>query len=161
VGVCLIASSAAGAASVNAVDDYIQSTMKSNMVPGVSIVVRRDGHVIKSQGYGYANRELQTRAITDTIDRSDSMGKQFTAAGILLLVEDGMLSLDDHLAKFSPGGPPSWHRITVRQLLTHTSGMKDYSCARIGTKASSSRSPRRSRSTSSPARSGVTATRAT
>jgi CubicO group peptidase (beta-lactamase class C family) len=54
------------------------------------------------------------------------MGKQFTAAGILLLVEDGKLSLDDRLAKFFPDGPPSWHQITIRQLLAHTSGIKDY-----------------------------------
>ena len=117
----------AGPASSDAVDDYIQATMKAGKIPGVSIVVRRDGKVIKSQGYGYANLEHEVPATADTIYQSGSMGKQFTAAGILLLVEDGKLSLDDRLAKFYPDGPPSWHRITVRQLLTHTSGIKDYS----------------------------------
>ncbi len=116
-----------GPASSDVVDDYVQATMKAAKIPGVSIVVRRDGKVVKSQGYGFANLEHQVPATADTIYQSGSMGKQFTAAGILLLVEDGKLSLDDHLAKFYPDGPPSWHRITVRQLLAHTSGIKDYS----------------------------------
>lgn len=116
-----------GPASADAVDDYVQATMKAGKIPGVSIVVRRDGQVIKSRGYGFANLEHQVPATEDTIYQSGSMGKQFTAAGILLLVEDGKLSLDDRLAKFYPDGPPSWHRITIRQLLAHTSGIKDYS----------------------------------
>lgn len=117
----------AGAASADAVDDYVQATIRASRIPGVSIVVRRDGKVIKSQGYGFANLEHQVPATADTIYQSGSMGKQFTAAGILLLAEDGKLSLDDRLAKFFPEGPSSWHRITIRQLLTHTSGIKDYS----------------------------------
>jgi len=116
-----------GAASADAVDDYVQATMRSGKIPGVSIVVRRDGKVAKSQGYGFASLEHQVPATADTIYQSGSMGKQFTAAGILLLVEDGKLSLDDRLTKFFPEGPSSWHRITVRQLLAHTSGIKDYS----------------------------------
>jgi CubicO group peptidase (beta-lactamase class C family) len=117
----------AAPASSDAVDDYVRASLEANKIPGVSIVVRRDGKVVKSQGYGFANLEHQVPATADTIYQSGSMGKQFTAAGILLLVEDGKLSLDDRLAKFFPDGPSSWHRITIRQLLTHTSGIKDYS----------------------------------
>ncbi|MBM3496416.1 MAG: beta-lactamase family protein, partial [Armatimonadetes bacterium] len=94
-----------GAASADAVDDYVQATMRSGKIPGVSIVVRRDGKVAKSQGYGFASLEHQVPATADTIYQSGSMGKQFTAAGILLLVEDGKLSLDDRLTKFFPEGP--------------------------------------------------------
>ena len=116
-----------GSASSDDVDDYAQATITRAKIPGISIVVRRDGNVVKSQGYGFANLEHQVPATAETIYQSGSMGKQFTAAGILLLAEDGKLSLDDRLTKFFPDGPSAWHRITVRQLLTHTSGIKDYS----------------------------------
>src|SRR5262245_23193758 len=121
---CLIVT---GSAAADAVDDYVRAEMKAQKVPGISIVVRRNGKIEKIAGYGVASLELNAPATPDTIYQSGSMGKQFTAAGILLLVEDGKLSLDDRLAKFYPDGPPSWHRITIRQLLTHTSGIKDYS----------------------------------
>lgn len=117
----------AGNAVADAVDDYVRAEMKAQKIPGVSIVVRRNGKIEKIAGYGVASLELNAPATPDTIYQSGSMGKQFTAAGILLLAEDGKLSLDDRLAKFFPDGPPSWHRITIRQLLTHTSGIKDYS----------------------------------
>lgn len=123
----LLLAAAASAASADAVDDYLQTAMKAGKIPGLSVVIQRDGKVVKSRGYGFANLELQVPASADTIYQSGSVGKMFTAAAVLLLVEDGKLALDDRLAKFFPDGPPSWHRITVRQLLTHTSGIKDYS----------------------------------
>jgi len=123
----LILAWACAPASADAIDDYVQVTMKAEKVPGVSIVVRQNGKITKMAGYGYANLELRAPATPDTIYQSGSMGKQFTAAGILLLAEDGKLSLDDRLSKFFPGGPSSWHHITIRNLLTHTSGIKDYS----------------------------------
>lgn len=115
-----------GPATSDAVDDYVQATMKAGKIPGVSIVIRQGGKVVKSQGYGFANLEHRVPATADTIYQSGSVGKQFTAAGILLLAEDGKLSLDDRLAKHFPDAPASWHTITVRQLLAHTSGIKDY-----------------------------------
>jgi CubicO group peptidase (beta-lactamase class C family) len=123
----LVLAAAASAASADAVDDYVQSVMKAEKIPGLSLVIQRDGKVVKSRGYGFANLELQVPASADTIYQSGSVGKQFTAAAVLLLAEDGKLSLDDRLAKFFPDGPPAWHRITIRQLLSHTSGIKDYS----------------------------------
>jgi CubicO group peptidase (beta-lactamase class C family) len=113
-------------ATADAVDDYVRSVMEKEKIPGVSLVVLRDGKVVKSVGYGFANLEHEVPATPETIYQSGSVGKQFTAAGILLLAEDGKLSLDDRLAKHFPGGPASWHRITIRHLLTHTSGLKDY-----------------------------------
>jgi len=112
--------------AADSIDDYVRSTMEAGKIPGVSIVVQRDGKVVKSQGYGYANLEHQVPATADTIYQSGSVGKQFTAAGILLLVEDGKLSLDDRLPVHFPDAPASWHRISIRHLLTHTSGIKDY-----------------------------------
>lgn len=113
-------------AAADAVDDYVRSVMEKEKIPGVSLVVLRDGKVVKSAGYGFANLEHEVPATPRTIYQSGSVGKQFTAAGILLLAQDGKLSLDDRLAKHFPGAPASWHRITIRHLLTHTSGLKDY-----------------------------------
>lgn len=113
-------------AAADKVDDYVRSVMAEQKIPGISLVVLRNGKVVKSAGYGFANLEHEVPATPQTIYQSGSMGKQFTAAGILLLAEDGKLELDDPLAKYFPGGPASWHRITIRHLLTHTSGLKDY-----------------------------------
>jgi CubicO group peptidase (beta-lactamase class C family) len=117
---------AATSAVADHVDDYVRAVMAAKKIPGVSIAVVLDGEVVKAEGYGLANVELDVPATTDTIYQSGSTAKQFTAAGILLLAEEGELSLDDRLSKHFPDGPSAWHRITIRELLTHTSGLKDY-----------------------------------
>ena len=121
-----LALSAALPAAADSVDDYVRAVMEKKKIPGVSVAIVRDGKLAKAEGYGFANVELSVPASADTIYQSGSTGKQFTAAGILLLAEDGKLSLDDRLSKHFPDGPSAWHRITIRQLLTHTSGIKDY-----------------------------------
>ena len=115
-----------GAARADAVDDYMREALQRAKIPGASVLIIRGGEVRKAQGYGFANVELQVPASAATIYQSGSTGKQFTAAGILLLVEAGKLSLDDKLATFFDGAPAAWQRITIRQLLTHTSGIRDY-----------------------------------
>jgi CubicO group peptidase (beta-lactamase class C family) len=112
--------------AADAVDDYVRGVMATTKTPGVSLLVSRGGRTLKAEGYGWANLELKAPASADTVYQSGSVGKQFTAAGVLLLVEDGRLDLDDRLSKHFPEGPSAWHRISVRQLLTHTSGLKDY-----------------------------------
>lgn len=121
-----LAASLALPAAADSVDDYVRAVMEKQKIPGVSVAIVRDGKTVKAEGYGYANLELDVKASADTIYQSGSIGKQFTAAGILLLAEDGKLSLDDRLSKHFPDGPADWHRITIRHLLTHTSGIKDY-----------------------------------
>lgn len=113
-------------AAADSVDDYVRAVMGQKKIPGISIAIVRDGKLAKAEGYGFANMEQSVPATADTIYQSGSTGKQFTAAGILLLAEEGKLSLDDRLSKHFPDGPSAWHRITIRQLLTHTSGIKDY-----------------------------------
>ncbi len=108
------------------VDRYVQAEMTRQRIPGLSLAVVKDGRVVKARGYGLANVELDVPATERTIYQSGSVGKQFTAAAILLLVEDGKLSLDDRLPKFFPEAPESWRDITVRHLLTHTSGIRNY-----------------------------------
>ncbi len=108
------------------VDRYILDEMTRQQIPGLSLAVIKDGQVVKARGYGLANVELDVPATERTIYQSGSVGKQFTAAAVLLLVEDGTLSLDDHITKFFPKAPPIWRDITVRHLLTHTSGIRNY-----------------------------------
>jgi CubicO group peptidase (beta-lactamase class C family) len=107
------------------VDDFVRATMEEHEIPGIAIAVVRDGEPARVQGYGLANIELEVPVTPDTIFQSGSVGKQFTAAGILLLAEEGKLKLDDPLALHFPRAPATWHRITIRHLLTHTSGLSD------------------------------------
>ena len=108
------------------VDDYMNAALSRDHIPGASVLIVRKGAIEKMQGYGLANVELGVAASDVTIYQSGSTGKQFTAAGILLLAEEGKLSLDDRLSKHFPDAPAAWHRITIRHLLTHTSGIRDY-----------------------------------
>jgi CubicO group peptidase (beta-lactamase class C family) len=108
------------------VDAYIKTEMEKQKIPGVALAVVRDGKIILAKGYGLANVEHQIPVKPETIFQSGSMGKQFTATAVMMLMEDGKLNLDDKIAKYISDVPPAWANITVRHLLTHTSGMTDY-----------------------------------
>jgi CubicO group peptidase (beta-lactamase class C family) len=108
------------------IDGFVRAEMERQKVPGIAVVVIRGGKVVKAQGYGYANVELKVPVSIDTIFQSGSMGKQFTAAGVMLLVEAGKINLDDPISKYLPGTPSAFQGIKVRNLLTHTSGIPDY-----------------------------------
>ena len=108
------------------IDDYIRAEMQAQKIPGVALAVVRDGKIVLARGYGLANVEHQVPVKPETIFQSGSTGKQFTATAVMILVEEGKLSLDDKLAKFFPDAPESWANISVRHMLTHTSGMTDY-----------------------------------
>lgn len=110
----------------DATDSLVERYRVAHGVPGLSVAVVRRGQVVKARGYGEANLELHVPASVETIYQSGSVGKQFAAALALLLVEDGKLQLDAPIRRYLPEGPPSWSRITVRQLLTHTSGLGEY-----------------------------------
>jgi len=108
------------------VDSFVQASIRQQGIPGLALAVMRDGQVIKAQGYGLSNIELNVPVSPQTIFQSGSVGKQFTATGIMMLVEEGKVGLDDKITKYFPGAPDSWNTITIRNLLTHTSGIKDY-----------------------------------
>ncbi len=124
VTVCLLLLSRA--AHADKVDDLVRAEMEMQRIPGLSIAVVRDGMVVKAQGYGFANLEHKVPATADTIYQSGSVGKQFTSAGVMLLVEDGKIGLDDKVSKYFPNTPDTWKEITVRHLRTHTSGIPGY-----------------------------------
>ncbi|MCI0415735.1 beta-lactamase family protein [bacterium] len=110
----------------DSMDDYIESQMKEQRIPGISLAILKNGKILKLQGYGFSNLEHQVAAKPETIYQSGSVGKQFTAAAVMLLVEDGKINLDDPVSKYFERTPKSWKKITVRHLLTHTSGIRDY-----------------------------------
>jgi CubicO group peptidase (beta-lactamase class C family) len=99
--------------------------MKTLAVPGLSLAVIRDGKVIKIQGYGLANVENSVPATPDTAYLLASMTKQFTAAAIMMLEEEGKLALDDPICKHLREPADAWKEITIRDLLGHTAGLKD------------------------------------
>jgi CubicO group peptidase (beta-lactamase class C family) len=100
--------------------------MEKHKIPGLAILVSRDGHPIRAQGYGFSNVELQVPVKPETVFQSGSMGKQFTATAVMMLVEEGKVHLDDSLTKYFPEAPPTWKQVTVRNLLSHTGGFTDY-----------------------------------
>jgi len=108
------------------IDDYVRAEMQAQQIPGVSLAIVKNGEIVLAKGYGLANVEHQVPVKPETIFQSGSMGKQFTATAVMMLVEEGKLSLDDPITKFFPDGPEAWRNITVRHLLTHTSGLGDY-----------------------------------
>jgi CubicO group peptidase (beta-lactamase class C family) len=110
-------------AKPDTVDRFVTSTMEQNHIPGVAIAVVRAGKIIKAQGYGVADLEQRIPVTPETVFKIGSVSKQFLAAGIMLLVQDGRLRVDDPVAKHFPGTPESWRDITLRHLLTHTSGV--------------------------------------
>jgi CubicO group peptidase (beta-lactamase class C family) len=94
--------------------------------PGASVMVIHNGKPIFAKAYGMANVEKKVLCTTNTNFRLASVTKQFTAMGIMILSERGKLSLDDKITKFFPEFPKYGDQITVRHLLTHTSGVFDY-----------------------------------
>jgi D-alanyl-D-alanine carboxypeptidase len=108
------------------VDDYLRAELQKRHIPGLSLAVLKDGEVVKTAGYGLANVELNVPATPRTVFQIQSITKTFTSAAILLLSEEGKLSLDDPVAKHLEGAPGSWKAITIRHLLSHTSGIKDF-----------------------------------
>ena len=105
------------------VDRFIAAEMARTHIPGVSVAVLRGGKVIKAQGYGIADLEHQIPVTPQTVFKIGSVSKQFLATGIMLLVQDGRMSVDDPVSKHYAGTPEAWRGITLRHFLTHTSGV--------------------------------------
>lgn len=113
-------------AHTNPVDVYLEARLKSLHIPGASLAVVRNGRVVKARGYGLASLELGAPATENTVYEIGSNTKQFTAAAVMLLVADGKIRLDDPVTTYLPDAPPAWTRITIRHLLTHTSGIQNH-----------------------------------
>ncbi|HUP90560.1 MAG TPA: serine hydrolase domain-containing protein [Longimicrobiales bacterium] len=112
-------------AQSDAVDTYVKAEMQKRSIPGLSLAVVRNGKVIKATGYGLANVEHSVPAKAETVYQTGSVGKQFTATLIMMLVEEGKLSLDDPIGKYINDAPEIWKPITIRHLLSHTAGVSN------------------------------------
>src|SRR5262245_23595933 len=108
------------------VDDYIQAEMSKQHIPGLALGVYRNGQIIKAQGYGFADVKSQSAVKPETLFDSASAGKQFTAVAVLMLMEEQKLGLEDSITKYFQDAPQSWAPIKIRNLLSHTSGLREY-----------------------------------
>ncbi|MBW1654601.1 serine hydrolase [Flavobacterium quisquiliarum] len=106
--------------------DELLSSKFSLSEPGVEVLVAKKGEIIYKKAFGSANLELNIPIKPDMVFKLGSITKQFTAVAILQLVEQGKISLQDNLQKFIPDYPSYSQNITIENILTHTSGIKDY-----------------------------------
>jgi CubicO group peptidase (beta-lactamase class C family) len=114
-------------AGVDSLDRYVRSELARQRIPGLSVAVLQGDSIVMARGYGYANVEHHAPATDSTVFEVGSISKQFTAAAIVLLAEEGRLGLDDAITRYLPEGSAVWPGVTVRHLLTHTSGISDQS----------------------------------
>jgi CubicO group peptidase (beta-lactamase class C family) len=108
------------------VSSYVRGEMQRQHIPGLALLVSRGGKIVQAEGFGLANVELQVPVKPETIFQSGSVGKQFTATAVMMLVEEGRVGLDDPLTRYFPDAPASWKEATVRELLSHSAGFGDY-----------------------------------
>jgi CubicO group peptidase (beta-lactamase class C family) len=108
------------------VSAFVRTEIKRQQIPGLTLLVSKNGKPIRAEGYGVSNLELNVAAKPETIFQSGSVGKQFTATAVMMLVESGKVGLEDPLTKYFPEAPSSWKHVTVRELLSHTAGFTDY-----------------------------------
>jgi CubicO group peptidase (beta-lactamase class C family) len=120
--------STALSAGLARMEQVVQSHVSAGTFMG-TVLVARDGKIVFDKAYGMANLELDVPNTPDTKFRLGSITKQFTAAAILLLEERGKLKIDDRVKTYLPDAPMAWDRITVHNLLTHTSGIPNFTAS--------------------------------
>jgi CubicO group peptidase (beta-lactamase class C family) len=123
VALCCLLATAAHADP--AIDDAARQTLRLTGVPAASVAVVRDGRIVFTGAYGLAHIDPPVTAAPDMVFSIGSISKQFTVAGIMLLVQDGKLSLDDRVGKYLPELSQA-NDVTVRELLSHTAGYQDF-----------------------------------
>ena len=116
---------ARAASAMPAVDALADALVAERVLPGMSLAVMRAGSIVHAKGYGRANLETDTPVTPDSVFRVGSVSKQFIATAIALLQEEGKLDFDDKLSRFLPLFPRAGD-ITLRQMITHTSGLGNY-----------------------------------
>jgi CubicO group peptidase (beta-lactamase class C family) len=116
----------AGASKIDKVDALMQLYVRQSAIPSLTYSIVEDGKVVRVASYGYADLENQVKASRQSRYEIGSMTKQFTAAGIFLLQQEGKLSVEDRLDKHLKNLPETWKSITIHQCLSHTAGLKDY-----------------------------------
>ena len=126
LSLAVLAVAQTGASPADPVDQYVRAEMQRQHIPGLALLVARDGKMVEAQGFGLANVELQVPVKPETVFQSGSVGKQFTATAVMMLVEEGKIRLDDPITMYLKDAPPKWNQVTVSELLSHTAGFTDY-----------------------------------
>ena len=108
------------------IDTIIENAIDETQLVGASVGVMRDNEVVLARGYGYADINNKAEATEHTVYRIGSITKQFTALAIMILVEQGKVNLNDIMLDYLPNYPQRDHKVTIDQLLNHTSGIKSY-----------------------------------
>lgn len=112
--------------SNTAIDQQVEAARAQQAVPGLALLVMKNGKIVHQQGFGLANVELAVPVTPQSMFQTGSIGKMFTATLILKLAEAGQISLDDPLSKHLPETPPAWAAATLRMMLNHTSGIPNF-----------------------------------
>jgi CubicO group peptidase (beta-lactamase class C family) len=115
-----------GAAELDALDRRIRAEMEESVIPGVLVGVASHGRLLHVRSYGLADVELRVPVTDSTVFEIGSISKQFVSAAVMLLRQEGRLELDDPIHDYLADLPSEWLGVTIRQLLTHTSGIPDY-----------------------------------
>ncbi len=106
-------------------DQYIERVLAKQGVPGMSVAVLKRGEILLAKGYGLASLEPRAPATAQSVYALGSITKQFAATAVMMLVQDGEVSLDTPIHQYVPNLPDAWSKVTVHHLLTHTSGIKE------------------------------------
>ncbi|PWY55170.1 peptidase [Legionella qingyii] len=109
------------------VDDLIIEYMEENNIPGMSLAIVQAPYITRVVGYGFADTEKKLLVSTRTLFHVGQLTHAFTAVAIMQLLEEGKLQLDDSISASISSLPQAWQDVTIRQLLTHSSGIPDYS----------------------------------
>jgi D-alanyl-D-alanine carboxypeptidase len=129
---CLFAAAvllvATGAAPdpVSGAKAYLRGRMNDLHIPGLSVAVVREGRIVMIWSHGKADLEHKVRATNDTVYELASVSKPFVATAVMKLANEGKLGLGDPVRKYIPDTPPDWDEVTIRHLLNHTTGIKEY-----------------------------------
>ena len=108
------------------IDAFVASEMGRQKIPGLALGIYSRGTILLAKGYGKANIEFDVPVKPETIFQSGSVGKQFVSAAIMMLAEEGKLSIDDSISRYFPDAPSTWKPILIKNLLSHTSGLSEY-----------------------------------
>jgi D-alanyl-D-alanine carboxypeptidase len=115
-----------GSTHPDKIDEYLKHEMAARNVPGLAFAVLENGRVLRQGAYGLANVENEARVAIDSVFELASVTKPITAVAVMMLVEQKKIRLDDPVRKYLVDAPPAWDEITVRELLSHTSGLREY-----------------------------------
>lgn len=120
---CVTSGTAQTAALPDSIDRFVRAELARQRIPGMSVALLRGDSVLLARGYGLADVERGVPATESTLFTVGSVSKQFTAAAIVLLSQQGRLRLEDPITRYLPEGKGVWGGVTIRHLLTHTSGI--------------------------------------